>query len=157
MLLFEILVAIVLLAFIANGVKAGCIETLGRVIGAVVGFIAARAFAGWLIGIVSLFLPVDWAFTISFLIIFLIVDYVVGLLFKIAGNFLKIFTRLPILKQINGLLGGIFGFLEGIIVIGGVSWLIKQSAAETGTEVITNLKIVGFINQVFEALFLKLL
>jgi uncharacterized membrane protein required for colicin V production len=157
MLLFEILVAIVLLAFIANGVKAGAVETLGRVIGAVIGFIAARTFAGWLIGIVSLVLPVDWAFTISFLAIFMLVDYVVGLLFKLAENLLKIFTRLPILKQINGILGGIFGLFEGVIVIGGVSWLIKQSAAESGTEVITSLKIVGFINQIFESIFLKLL
>jgi len=157
MLLFEILVGIVLIAFVANGFKSGAIETLGRVIGAILGFIAAKAFSGWFIGFASLFLPVDWAFTLSFLFIFLLVDYVVGLLFKLAEHILKIFTRLPILKQINGVLGGLFGFLEGIIIIGGVSWLLKQSALEAGAEMITHLKIVAFINGVFETVFLKLL
>ncbi|MBD3251956.1 hypothetical protein GF380_05935 [Candidatus Uhrbacteria bacterium] len=157
MIIFEILVVIVLLAFVANGIKAGAIETLGRVLGAVLGFLAARAFAGWFIGVLSLFISTDWAFTISFLIIFLAVDYLVGLLFKFIENILKILTRLPILKQITGLLGGIFGCLEGIVVIGGISWLITQAAATTGTDVITNLRTIGIINKIFTTLFSILL
>jgi uncharacterized membrane protein required for colicin V production len=157
MILFEIIAVIVVLAFVANGVKAGSIETLGRALGAVVGFLAARAYSGWLIGAVSLFLPGDWAYTISFLIMFLAVDYLVGMVFALIENILKIFTRLPILKQINGVLGGAFGLLEAVVVIGGLAWIMKHALTDGGAGIVTSLKTVSFINGVFESLFRILL
>jgi uncharacterized membrane protein required for colicin V production len=157
MILFEIIAVIVVLAFVANGVKAGSIETLGRALGAVVGFLAARACSGWLIGAVSLFLPGDWAYALSFLVIFLAVDYLVGMVFALIENILKIFTRLPVLKQINGVLGGAFGLLEAVVVVGGVAWIVKHALTNGGAEIITSLKTVSFINGVFESLFRILL
>lgn len=154
MLIIEIIVLIVVLAFIANGVRAGAVETLGRVLGAVIGFVVARSFASWLVGVVGMFLPAEWAYLVSFVGIFLLVDYGVGLLFKLAENLLKIFTRLPILKQLNSVIGGVLGFLEAVIVIGGVSWLLEQSASSgESTLTIMDLRTVEFIRSIFEIIF----
>jgi uncharacterized membrane protein required for colicin V production len=153
MFIIEILVLIVFLAFIINGYRAGSIETLGRVIGAVAGFIFARAYAVKLVGVLSVFIKPDWAYLAAFLAIFLIIDTLIGWLFRTAESLLKIFTRLPILNQINSVLGGIFGFLEGIVVIGGVNFLLAQSMEQAGIESLANLKTVSVINFVFEKLF----
>lgn len=153
MFIIEILVIIVFLAFIANGYRAGSIETFGRVIGAIAGFVFARAYSFKFVGILSLFIGSEWAYLIAFLAIFLTVDTLIGWLFRTAESLLRIFTRLPILKQINSILGGAFGLLEAIVVIGGVSWLTEQSAEIAGMKFLADVKTVRFISAVFEKLF----
>lgn len=153
MLIIDILVIVVILAFAANGFKAGSIETLGRVLGAVVGFVAARSMVAWVVGYVSHFIGAQWAFLVSFLVIFLAVDSLIGFLFRIAETLLKIFTRLPILKQINSFLGMLLGLLEGIIVIGGVSWLMERSAIQAGVSFLTGVTTIHWINLLFSKVF----
>jgi uncharacterized membrane protein required for colicin V production len=153
MLIIDILVIVVIIAFAANGFKAGSIETLGRVLGAVIGFIAARTLVAWVVGYVSHFIGAQWAFLVSFLIIFLAVDSLIGFLFRLAESLLKIFTRLPILKQINSFLGLIFGLIEGIIVIGGVSWLMERSSVQAGVSFLSGVTTIHWINGMFTWLF----
>ncbi|MFA5129533.1 MAG: CvpA family protein [Patescibacteria group bacterium] len=157
MLIYEILAIVVILTFVANGIKAGSIETLGRVLGAVIGFLAARAYVGWLVGITTFVVPKEWAFLVSFLVIFLIVDTAIGMLFRIAEGLLKIFTRLPILKQINGFLGGVFGLLEAIVVVGGVSWLLQRSTTPGSITFLNHIQVVNATSAVFQKLFGMLL
>ncbi|HWR00120.1 MAG TPA: CvpA family protein [Candidatus Methylomirabilis sp.] len=153
MFIFEILIIVVVFAFVANGYRVGSIETLGRLLGSVFGFLAAKNFSYWLIGLMGIFMPVNWAYLTSFVLIFLAVDSAIGFLFKIGEKIFKIITKLPILKQIDGLLGGVFGFFEAVIVIGGVSWLLRQGAfAESGISFFTNLKSAALINTIFESL-----
>lgn len=153
MFIIEILVIIVFLAFIANGYKAGAIETLGRVIGAIAGFVFARAFAMKIVGILSLFMKPDWAYLVAFLAIFLAVDTLIGWLFHTAESLLKIFTKLPILRQINSYLGAIFGFFEGVVVIGGVSWLLERSTQQAGMVFLSGVKSVHYINVLFTKIY----
>ena len=153
MILFEILAVIVIAAFVANGVKAGAIETLGRVVGAVLGFLIARSFSGWLVGFASIIMPKDWAYLVSFLFIFLVVDTLIGMLFRLADTILKIFTSLPILKQINGLIGAILGFLESIVVVGGASWLIERASTLNGASFLTKVTVVKIMNMLFQKTF----
>jgi uncharacterized membrane protein required for colicin V production len=156
MLIVDIVVLIALLGFIGNGWRAGAIETLGRVLGAVIGYLVAKSYTGWLVGIVGLFVPKTWAFLVSFVIVFLVVDHIVGLLFHIVEGILKVVTWLPIIKQINGLIGAIFGFIEGIIVIGGIAWLISH-VASVDSAFITSSRILPHVNTIFAAVFAKLL
>ncbi|GMU25566.1 CvpA family protein [Patescibacteria group bacterium] len=157
MLILEILVLIVLIAFIANGYRSGAIETLGRVVGAVVGFIVARAYSGALSYVLASFLPEQWADIAAFIAIFFLVDQAIGMLFRLAERVLKILTRLPILKQLNEYLGAIFGFFEGVVIIGGISWVLKQSGGIEGTQVLNQLRVVDYIDTVFEKVIVKLL
>lgn len=152
-MIIDILVIIVILAFAANGFKAGSIETLGRVLGAIVGFIAARSMVAWVVGYVSHFISSQWAFLVSFLVIFLAVDSLIGFLFRLAETLLKIFTRLPILRQINSFLGLILGLVEGIIVIGGVSWLMERSSIQAGVSFLTGVQSIHWINALFSKVF----
>ena len=158
MFIFEILVLAVVFAFIANGMRAGAIETLGRLFGSVFGFLAAKYYSAWAIGILGLFMPSNWAYLVAFTLIFLAVDFAIGSLFKLAEKLFKVFTRLPILKQINGLLGAILGFCESVIVIGGVNWLLNQGAlAEGGLSFVTSLRTVKVLNALFQFLLAFLL
>jgi hypothetical protein len=150
MILFELLVLAVVAIFIANGMRAGAIETLGRVVGAVLGFLAAKAWSGWLIVTLSLFLPITWAFVAGFIIIFLVVDSLVGFLFRLADGAFSILTRLPVLKQIDSAAGAVLGAVESVIIIGGVAFLLRQTeVVPAATKTIIGLQTVTFIEHVF--------
>lgn len=150
MLLLELLVILLLVAFAANGVRAGAVETLGRLIGAILGFVAARAWSAWPVAALSTLMPLSWAYLASFIAIFLLVDNFVGFFFKLANQILKVVTRLPLIKQVDGLIGGIIGFLEGIIVMGGVAFLLRQAALSSGVaQSVIQLKSIMTIEQGF--------
>jgi len=51
---------------------------------------------------------------IVFLVLFLVLFLVIRLLGKLID---KIFASLPVIKQINGALGGVLGFAEGVLVL----------------------------------------
>ena len=123
----EITILIIFLSFLINGYRAGCIETFGRVLGAIIGFIVAKSYAHAIISWALMFVSADIAYTVSFAGLFLLVDYLVGSLFRFADSLLSIFTHLPILKQINSGLGAVFGFIEAIFVLGGMYWLLSQA------------------------------
>lgn len=152
-MLITILVILAIIAFSANGFKAGSIETLGRVLGAIIGFIVAKMLVATVVGYVSHYVSSNWTFLVSFLVIFLAVDSLVGWLFSIAEKLLKIFTRLPILKQINGFIGLILGLVEGIIVIGGASWLLERTTLASSAVLFTHSAIVQWIKLVFTFVF----
>ena len=158
MFIFEILVLAVVFTFIANGMRAGAIETLGRLFGSIFGFLAAKYYSAWVIGVLGLFLPSDWAYLVAFVLIFMVVDFALGFFFKVAEKLFKVVTKLPILKQVNGLLGGFFGFIEAVIVIGGVNWLLNQGAfAEGGLSFVTSLRTMKALNALFQFLLAFLL
>ena len=90
MIILEILVLVVIAAFIANGVRAGALETLGRVVGAILGFLAARAWSGIAVSVLAMVMPVAWAWLVSFIVIFLTIDSLVGFLFKLADKIFEI-------------------------------------------------------------------
>lgn len=157
MFIFEILVAVVMAAFIANGYRSGTIETLGRAVGAVVGFLVAHAYSGVLAYAIASFLPQNWANVVAFIVIFSFIDQLIGKLFALGESVLKILTRLPVLKQINQYLGALFGFLEGVVIIGGVSWLLAQSSGIEGVQILNQLRTVTFIDKIFETVILRIL
>lgn len=158
MILYELLALIVLLAFIANGFKAGAIETLGRLIGAILGFLAARAWSGWFITALSLFMPITWASLVAFIIVFLVVDHLVGFVFKLGEAILGVLEKLPVIKQVSSIIGAVLGLLEGIVVIGGIAFLLREVAGPVGAaQTVVNLKVVSGIETLFKMLLAFLL
>lgn len=125
MLLTDIILVVVLLGFVGAGWKDGFVHTFGRFVGAILGFIAARAWSFKISGALALFMPVGWARLAAFLVIFLLITRLVGFVFKLVDGAFRILSIIPFLKPINSLLGGILGFVEGIILTGGAIWLIK--------------------------------
>lgn len=125
MLLFNIILVLALLAFIGSGLKDGLIYALGRIVGSVVGFLVARAFYVQLAVVFSPFMPIGWAKVIAFLLIFMLATRVMGWIFKALDKTFNFIAIIPFMKSINHALGGVLGFLEGMIIIGGLIWVIK--------------------------------
>ncbi|MFH1098678.1 MAG: CvpA family protein, partial [Candidatus Uhrbacteria bacterium] len=97
-------------------------------VGVVVGaFIAGRLFdpaaqtLAWAFGG-----NVNLARVVLFLLIFAIVNRLVGFVFYLIERAFKIIAILPFLSSINRLGGAVLGFLEGIIVLGAALYLTTK-------------------------------
>jgi len=123
MLLVNLVLILILLGFAGAGMKDGFVATLGRVVGSVVGFVAAKAwYMGWS-SILAVFMPSGWAQIITFILIFVIITRLCGFAFKLVDGAFRILSILPFLKSINSILGLVLGFFEGIFITGGVIYL----------------------------------
>ncbi len=114
-------VIIILLAgFVLFGLWFGFIHALGALIGTIGGaFVAARMFepiAQWLHGLVGGSLNLERVMV--FLLIFVLVDRLIGLAFWFVEKMFKFLTIIPFLRTIDRLLGGVLGFIEGVLVLG---------------------------------------
>ncbi|MEI7512644.1 MAG: CvpA family protein [Candidatus Uhrbacteria bacterium] len=115
-MIVEIILVVLLLALAARGWKLGIVESLGELVGAVLAFMIARYASGWF--------GVGTSRFIAFVVIALIVAKLVGTLFHIASKLLKIVTTLPLISLVNKFLGGILGFLSGIVLIGSAVYIV---------------------------------
>jgi membrane protein required for colicin V production len=119
MAILDIILLIILGGFVLFGLWFGLIHTLGALLGTVVGaWIAGHYYisaASWLSGI---FGDSNTVKIVSFIIIFMIANRLIGLIFYILDRVFRIVSIIPFLKTINRLAGAILGFLEGILVIG---------------------------------------
>jgi len=122
MLLFNIVLVLILLAFIGLGLKDGFIHAFGRIVGAVIGFVAARA---WYLPAAQIFSknPSGWTKVIAFLFIFLLITRLLGWVFKTLDATYKFIAKLPFMKSFNSLLGALLGFIEGLVILGGFFWI----------------------------------
>jgi uncharacterized membrane protein required for colicin V production len=117
-------ILLLLIGYLSAGYKDGFVHTLGRLVGSVAGFLIARTWSISVSFLVGILLPSGWARFITFLIIFVMVNRVIGFVFHILEGPLRIVTFIPFLKSINNLLGSVVGFVEGVIMLGGVIWVI---------------------------------
>jgi len=125
MALFNIVLLLILLAFVGLGLKDGFIVSLGRIVGAIIGFVAARAWYVAASPLLSWLLPESWSKVIAFLLIFILVDRLLGWVFGALDKTYDFIAMIPFMKSANHIIGAIVGFIEGIVVMGGVIWLIK--------------------------------
>ena len=124
MLLTNIILVVIVLGFIGAGFKDGFIETLGRFVGAVLGFLAARAWSLKISALLAAFMPTGWAQLIAFLLIFFIATRLIGWGFKLLNGAFRILSILPFLTSINSFLGAALGGIEGVILVGGLIYLV---------------------------------
>lgn len=126
MLIVSLVLIFLLLGFVGSGFKDGFIHTLGRLVGAVIGFVLARTWSISGAAILSLFMPYGWARFIAFIVIYMVITRLVGLLFKLADGAFQILSIIPFLKTINSFLGACVGLIEGILILGGVMWIVNN-------------------------------
>jgi len=124
MFLVNLVLVLLLLGYIGMGVKDGFVHTLGRFLGAILGFLAARAWSIWLVGILGIFMPAGWARLVAFILIFVVITRVFGMVFKFVDGIFELMKLLPFLKSIDKFLGAFLGLVEGFILIGGAIYLI---------------------------------
>ncbi|NQV89375.1 MAG: CvpA family protein [Parcubacteria group bacterium] len=127
----DIILLVIVGAFILFGLFFGLIHTLGSLIGAVIGIAIASRFVEPAAETFS-FLVGDGSGgkVIVFIILFLLVSRLVGLVFWILEKVFGFVSIVPFAKSINRLLGGIFGFIEGVIVVGVILFYAMQVLPE---------------------------
>jgi uncharacterized membrane protein required for colicin V production len=124
MLLIDLILIFLLLGYVGMGLKDGFVSTLGRFLGAILGFLAARAWSIWLVGFFGIFMPAGWARLIAFVLIFVIITRLFGMIFKFVDGVFQLLKLLPFLKSIDKFLGMFLGLVEGVILLGGMIYLI---------------------------------
>lgn len=148
----NLIIILILLASIFGGYKAGTVHALGRLVGGIAGFLAAKYFASFLIGPLAIFISPVWALFIASIIIFAIVNSLAGFAFGLADAVLKIVTRLPLIRQFDGFIGGILTLIESILVIGGVHW-IMLNLAPTPITFLDGIQVIKIIDRIFAFVF----
>jgi len=113
--LIDIVLAVMVLAFVLFGFFYGFVHTLGTFLGAIIAFV----LSGYLLPFVGTVIPLGpVSSVIIFLILFGIILRLVGLLYLLVENTIGLIARLPLLNFIDGLLGGALGLVEGMVVAG---------------------------------------
>jgi len=89
---------------------------------------------------------------VCFLLLFIIIWRLVGLLFNLINKIFNLFSFIPFLKTINRLAGGVFGFLEGALVLGLVLFFLTQFPITWLTSLINNSTIAQFLIKIAKIL-----
>jgi len=153
MTLLDVILIVLLAGFVWYGFFFGFFKALGGLIGVLAGTLVA----GWLfMPIGEIISPLFWgnasaAQMITFVIVFILVTRIVGFVFYLLDRAFNFIKYVPFLKSINGLLGGIAGFIEGAFLIGGIIYIAERfSPWELINGAIAGLIIAEYLTYVFD-------
>ncbi|MFA6105129.1 MAG: CvpA family protein [Patescibacteria group bacterium] len=134
MSVYDIVIVGIIGGFGLFGIWFGIISTLGSLLGTAAGVYLAGRF--YEIPAEYLIKFTHWSGNFPkvamFIICFLIINRLVGLLFHILDKSLFVFTSLPFISGLNKILGLIFGLFEGIIFIGIVFYIVDRYGPWSG-------------------------
>jgi membrane protein required for colicin V production len=120
MSLFDLILLIILLLFAGAGYRFGLIHAVGSLVGIVVGLVVAGktyvAVAAYLLTVIGGNESV--LRIVSYIVIFILVNRLVGVLFWLLERFYNLAAVVPGLKMINRSLGALLGLIEGILILG---------------------------------------
>lgn len=128
--IFDIILLIILAGFVFYGLFFGLIRTLGSLLGAVIGlwltFVFYLTVFEWL---QNLFFGHDLAGKIiTFIILFTLINRLIGFIFAILDRTFDLLSVIPFLKTINRLAGAALGLIEGGLVLGLILLFVSQSS-----------------------------
>ena len=117
--ILDFVLIIILFFFAFGGFFFGLIHAVGAVVGTVAGIIVASNYFQVLVDWVGMpfGLSENWVRIISFALIFIVVNRLVGFIFWLIEKFVKI-GIIPFVKTINRVGGLIFGLIEGALILG---------------------------------------
>lgn len=128
MTFFDLILLLILFGFVWFGFWFGLIHSLGGIFGIILGAVLASR---WYEPVAAKLLFVfggnmNAAKVVCFIILFVIIWRLVGLIFSIINKVFNLFTFLPFLKTINRLAGALVGFLEGALILGLVLFFLTK-------------------------------
>ncbi len=126
--LIDVILIAIVLFFGAGGFFFGFIGTVGSLVGLSLGTWAAGRYfspvADWL---TPIFLGhSDTARVVAFILIFILINKIIGLIFYLIGKVFNLISIIPFLKSINRLAGLILGLIEGALVVGLVIYAVAK-------------------------------
>lgn len=123
----DIVLIVIVGAFVFFGLFFGLVHTIGSLLGTILGIIVASHFVeptfdafGFILGGGSA------ARIIIFIVLFLVVSRLFGVLLWFVEKMFGFFSIIPFAGTINHLLGAALGLIEGIIVVGVVLFYAMQ-------------------------------
>lgn len=144
----DIIFLIIILFLTVVGLKKGLVRSVGGIIAIILGFYGASIFypqfSIWLQELTSIF-SATIANILSFIVLFILINRLAMILVYILD---KVFS-VPIIGFVNKLLGGLFGFLGGLIIVG-IIVLIFSSFSSGEIPAFENSKIVLSAEKVIE-------
>lgn len=128
MTILDFILLIILFFFTFSGFWFGLIHTLGALVGTIAGVLVAGYYFEQLANVVN---PIfmgneNLAKIAAFLLIFIVVNRLVGLVFWLINKVFKLIAIIPFLKTINRLAGALLGLLEGALVLGVILVMIGK-------------------------------
>lgn len=144
--LFDLILVAVIMVSVGFGYALGLIQSIGALVGVVVGGWLAglyyESFSTWL----SQYIPGGVAVSsiVAFIILFTIINRLIGLIFYVLDRVYHILTFIPFVKGINRIGGGVIGFLEGVLGLGLMLYFVSRFAfSEWLTEIMTQSRIAN--------------
>ena len=121
----DIVLLVALAGFALFGFWSGFIQSIGSIVGAIAGAVLANQYfvpvSGWVIA------RTGWgentARVITFLLLFIVIARLVGLVFWLAEKLLRL---VPFGRMANRISGAALGFVEGVIAIGVFAYLTDK-------------------------------
>lgn len=146
--IFDLILILILFLFIAFGFALGLIETIGALVGVVLGAWVAgqyyEPFGGWLESI--LLGHGNTSRVIAFIVIFVLVNRLTGLVFHLVSKLFHLLSFIPFTKTINRLLGALLGLLEGTLVLGlSLYFIVRFPFSDWFSGVITGSKVAVWL------------
>jgi len=116
----DLIIIVMLAGYIWGGFRAGLIQSIGGVIGLIIGvFAASRWYEAWAPSIAPIVGGSElWAKVVAFIAIFFIVTRLFAIIIWFINKLFNVVAIVPGLKLLNHVGGAVFGFLEGALFIG---------------------------------------
>ena len=131
MAFIDILLLVIVGAFVFFGLFFGLVHTIGSLAGTFAGMLVATHFIdpafesfGFVLGVGRA------AKVIVFILLFVVTSRLVGLVFWVIEKVFDFFSIIPFAKTFNRLLGGALGLVEGVVVVGVVLFYAMQILPE---------------------------
>lgn len=114
--LIDIVLVTLVALFVISGLYYGFIHTVGNLIGMFAGILVGGYAIAWLDDWIQI-LSQPIGAIIVFVLTILLVSRIIGWLIDLIDEVYKILTIIPFLSSINKLLGGLVGFVEGMLTV----------------------------------------
>lgn len=125
---FDIIAIIVIVGFGFAGYWFGFVQSIGSLLGTVVGiFFAFRDYnivANWITSHTGM--NGNWLNVAVFAVLFIVTSHAVGLIFTLINRVLDLITTIPVIDSINSVLGFVFGLSQGVIILGITLYFISR-------------------------------
>lgn len=116
----DIIILGTIILFGILGFRTGLIHALGALAGTILGiYLAGHYYEKLAIKLIQF---TDWnpnfVKVLVFILLFFIINRLIGIAFWIAGKLFSVVAAVPFLHLVDELLGGVLGVLEGLILVG---------------------------------------
>jgi len=120
--ILDVVLCIIALCFVIPGYKIGLVRSLVELVGSILAVIASVVLSNRFVPMVSTYLFKAQSlsllnYAIARVVTTIVIFVLFQLLVRLIATALDAVFKLPILHQVNSLLGGVFGLLKGVVVV----------------------------------------